>query len=42
MNNEGKLLTDINDVMERWSEYCSDFYNNAIYPDNTILDKSPD
>jgi len=34
---DGKLLTDGDEVLRRWSEYCSDLYNHETHPDNSIL-----
>ncbi|PIK45030.1 hypothetical protein BSL78_18122 [Apostichopus japonicus] len=33
----GNLLTDNNDVLKRWTEYCNDLYNYELNPDIAIL-----
>ena len=33
----GRLLTDVHDVRNRWAEYCSELYNHDTKPDNTVL-----
>jgi len=38
-NKNGKLLTDKNAIIERWSEYCQELYNHPIQPDARILKK---
>ena len=35
---DGKLLTDVEDVLRRWKEYCEELYNYQIDKDDTILD----
>ena len=37
---DGKLLTDNNDVLRRWTEYCDGLYNYQLCPDATILQNS--
>ncbi|GFR86316.1 endonuclease-reverse transcriptase [Elysia marginata] len=39
---EGRLLTDDEDIMQRWSEYCSDMYNYELQPDLSILSATRD
>ncbi len=34
---DGNLLTDNNDVLKRWTEYCNDLYNYELNPDIAIL-----
>ncbi|GFR93167.1 endonuclease-reverse transcriptase [Elysia marginata] len=34
---DGRLLTDDEDIMQRWSEYCNDLYNYELQPDLSIL-----
>jgi Reverse transcriptase (RNA-dependent DNA polymerase)/Endonuclease-reverse transcriptase len=34
---DGRLLTNEDDVRQRWGEYCSDLYNHDIKPENTVL-----
>jgi len=36
-NKNGRLLTDIDDVRNRWAEYCSELYNHDTKPDDTVL-----
>ena len=35
---DGKLLTEVKDVLRRWQEYCEELYNYQIDKDDTILD----
>ncbi|GFR93520.1 retrovirus-related Pol polyprotein LINE-1 [Elysia marginata] len=39
---DGRLLTDDEDIMQRWSEYCSDLYNCEIQPDLSIFSATRD
>ncbi|GFR70433.1 endonuclease-reverse transcriptase [Elysia marginata] len=39
---DGRLLTDDEDIMQRWSEYCSDLYNYELQPDLSILSATRD
>ncbi|GFR64464.1 craniofacial development protein 2-like [Elysia marginata] len=39
---DGRLLTDNEDIMQRWSEYCSDLYNYELQPDLSILSATRD
>ncbi|GFR77564.1 endonuclease-reverse transcriptase [Elysia marginata] len=39
---DGRLLTDDEDIMQRWSEYCSDLYNHELQPDLSILSATRD
>lgn len=34
---DGNLLTDNEEVMKRWTEYCNDLYNHQLHPDISIL-----
>ena len=34
---DGKLLTDSEDVLRRWTEYCSGLYNYELHPDPSLL-----
>lgn len=34
---DGTLLTDVEDVLRRWKEYCDELYNYQIDKDDTIL-----
>ena len=34
---DGKLLTDREKVLNRWTEYCKGLYNYEIHPDNSLL-----
>ena len=34
---DGKLLTDNQEVLERWTEYCGDLYNYELKPDVSLL-----
>ena len=36
-NKDGKLLTDKDQVLERWTEYCNGLYNYELKPDRSIL-----
>ena len=33
----GRLLTEVHDVQNRWAEYCSELYNHDTKPDSTVL-----
>lgn len=33
----GKLLTDRDDVIKRWTEYCDELYNFSLNPDTSML-----
>ncbi|GFR70978.1 endonuclease-reverse transcriptase [Elysia marginata] len=39
---DSRLLTDDEDIMQRWSEYCSDFYNYELQPNLSILSATRD
>ena len=34
---DGKLLTDVNKITERWTEYCTELYNYSPEVDSTFL-----
>ena len=34
----GKCLTEENDILNRWTEYCSDLYNHETEGDPIVLD----
>ena len=34
----GKCLTEEQEALSRWTEYCSELYNYESYGDNTVLD----
>ena len=34
----GKCLTEENEILSRWTEYCSELYNNASFGDNAVLE----
>ena len=34
---DGNLLTDSDEVLKRWTEYCSNLYNYELHPDTSIL-----
>ena len=34
----GKCLTEENEILNRWTEYCSDLYNNETDGDQIVLD----
>ena len=34
---DGKLITDSEKVLKRWTEYCKDLYNYEIHPDTSLL-----
>ena len=36
----GKCLTEEQEILSRWAEYCSELYNYKRYGDNTVLDCS--
>ena len=36
-NKDGKPLTDSEEVLKRWTEYCSSLYNYELHPDTSIL-----
>ena len=36
----GKYLTEEQEILRRWAEYCSELYNYESYGDNTVLDCS--
>ena len=36
----GKCLTEKNEILSRWTEYCSELYNYESCGDNTVLDCS--
>ena len=36
----GKCLTEENEILSRWTEYCSELYNNENCGDNAVLDCS--
>ena len=36
----GKCLTEEQEILSRWAEYCSELYNYKSYGDNTVLDCS--
>ena len=36
----GKCLTEEQEILSRWTEYCSELYNYKSYGDNTVLDCS--
>ena len=36
----GKCLTEEQEILSRWAEYCSELYNYESYGDNTVLDCS--
>ena len=33
----GKCLTEEQEILSRWAEYCSELYNHESYGDNTVL-----
>ena len=35
----GKCLTEENEILNRWTEYCSDLYNYETDGDSTVLDR---
>ena len=37
---EDKVLTEEKDILNRWSEYCSDLYNYNIQGDPTVIDNT--
>ena len=37
-NKSGKCLTEENEILNRWTEYCSDFYNYETDGDHLVLD----
>ena len=37
----GHLLTDSNDVLKRWTEYCMDLYNHKIQTDPSKVRPTP-
>lgn len=43
-DHDGKLLTDGEDVLKRWTDYCKDLYNYKLQPDTSILNtqRSPE
>ena len=41
-DSKGKLLTDSTAVLGRWTEYCTELYNNKTSPDTTILQNRQD
>ncbi|XP_076443965.1 uncharacterized protein LOC143282251 [Babylonia areolata] len=38
---DGKLLTDSEEVLKRWTEYCDGLYNYQLNPDSSILQDNP-
>ena len=36
----GKCLTEEQEILSRWTEYCSELYNHKSCGDNTVLDCS--
>ena len=32
-----KCLTEEQEILSRWTKYCSELYNHEIYTDNTVL-----
>ena len=36
----GKCLTEVNEILSRWTEYCSELYNYESCGDNAVLDCS--
>ena len=36
----GKCLTEQNEILNRWTEYCSDLYNYETEGDPIVLDRS--
>ena len=36
----GKCLTEENEILSRWAEYCSELYSYESYGDNAVLDCS--
>ena len=36
----GKCLTEENEILSRWTEYCSELYNHESCGDNAVLDCS--
>ncbi|XP_076436542.1 uncharacterized protein LOC143276040 [Babylonia areolata] len=38
---DGKLLTDSEEVLKRWTEYCDSLYNYQLNPDSSILQDNP-
>ena len=37
----GKCLTEEQEILSRWTEYCSELYNYESYSDNTGLQSAP-
>ena len=35
-----KCLTEEQEILSRWAEYCSELYNHESYGDNAVLDVS--
>ena len=40
LDKSGKCLTEEQEILSRWTDYCSELYNYEIYGDNTVLDCS--
>ena len=38
-NRDGELLTEKEEVLKRWTEYCNELYNYPIQPDSSILEE---
>ncbi|XP_076454867.1 uncharacterized protein LOC143289703 [Babylonia areolata] len=38
---DGMLLTDSEEVLKRWTEYCDGLYNYQLNPDSSILQDNP-
>ena len=38
-NKHGELLTEKDEVLERWTEYCKKLYNYPIQPNKNILEE---
>ena len=38
-NKDGELLTEKEEVLKRWTEYCKELYNYPIQPDKSILEE---
>ena len=36
----GKCVTEEQEILSRWTEYCSELYNHGICGDNAVLDRS--
>ena len=34
----GKCLTEEQEILSRWTKYCSELYNHETYGDNAVLD----